>query len=57
LSRNQVLQNDLSWTFGSKQQRGWYLYNLLIGRTLNTQTDAGSQNFSDALAAGRKGWV
>lgn len=54
LSRNQVLQNDLSWTFGSKQQHGWYLYNLLIGRTLNTQTDAGSQNFSDALAAWQK---
>jgi zinc D-Ala-D-Ala carboxypeptidase len=51
LSPNAVLQNELIWTFGSKQQRGWYLYNLLIGRTLDTQSDADSHNFTEALAA------
>ncbi len=24
--RNAVLMNELTWTFGGKQQRGWYLY-------------------------------
>jgi uncharacterized protein YcbK (DUF882 family) len=54
LSPNAALQNELIWTFGSKQQRGWYLYNLLIGRTLDTQSDASSQNFGEALAAWQK---
>src|SRR3954463_11639539 len=36
VAKNAVLKNELSWTFGGKQQRGWYLYELLIGKTLNT---------------------
>src|SRR5262245_54193277 len=24
--RNALLKNELTWTFGGKQQRGWYLY-------------------------------
>ena len=28
--RNSVLQSELSWVFGGKSQRGWYLYLPLI---------------------------
>src|ERR1700757_4179473 len=44
-ARNAVLRNDLTWTFGGKQQRGWYLYTSLIGRLLNTEADASSPAF------------
>src|SRR5262245_20823483 len=33
-TQNALLRNELTWTFGSKQQHGWYLYDLLIGQTL-----------------------
>jgi len=49
-ARNIVLRNDLAWTFGGKQQRGWYLYTALIGRLLNTDADASSSSFAAALA-------
>ena len=49
-AHNAVLQNELAWTFGGKQQRGWYLYNSLIGKILNThKTDASSGEFAAAL--------
>ena len=51
---NVALRNDLTWTFGGKQQRGWYLYDLLIGRTLNTQDDASTSDFAGAVAAWQK---
>src|SRR5262245_48692747 len=28
-AQNAVLRNELTWGFGSKQQHGWYLYDLL----------------------------
>src|SRR5262245_5606349 len=34
--KNTTLRNELLWTFGGKQQHGWYLYDLLIGKTLKT---------------------
>src|SRR5215813_8866488 len=34
-AQNAVLRHELTWGFGSKQQHGWYLYDLLIGQTLN----------------------
>src|SRR6266581_2764274 len=49
-AKNAVLENELTWTFGGKQQRGWYLYDLLIGRTLNTRNQADSNDFAAALA-------
>ena len=49
VARNLMLRNELSWSFGGKQQRGWYLYTALIGRLLGTQDDAGSQPFAAAL--------
>lgn len=51
---NVGLRNDLTWTFGGKQQRGWYLYDLLIGRTLNTQDDSSASDFAAAVAAWQK---
>ena len=47
---NARLQNDLSWSFGGKAQRGWYLYVLLIGQTINTEADAASPQFAHALS-------
>ena len=52
--RNAALQNELVWTFGGKQQRGWYLYDSLINRSLNNQTDASSSGFAAALASWQK---
>jgi len=50
--QNAVLMNELTWTFGGKQQKGWYLYNALINQTLNRTDDAGSKSLAAALA----GW-
>ena len=52
VAQNVVLKNDLSWTFGGKQQRGWYLYDLLIGKTLN----ADAANVDEAFASAVAGW-
>ena len=53
-ARNSTLRNDVNWTFGGKQQRGWYLYDLLIGKTLNTKHDAVTDDFAAALAGWQK---
>jgi hypothetical protein len=53
-TQNVQLRNELSWTFGGKQQRGWYLYDLLIGKTLDTQDDATSSDFAAAVASWQK---
>jgi len=52
--QNTLLHTDLIWTFGSKQQHGWYLYDLLIGRTLNLKLDASPNDFANAVAAWQK---
>lgn len=51
---NSTLRNDLAWTFGGKQQRGWYLYDLLIGKTLNNSHDPGTSDFAASIAAWQK---
>jgi len=53
-ARNTTLRNELNWTFGGKQQRGWYLYDSLIGKTLNTQHDTTTSDFAAALAVWQK---
>jgi uncharacterized protein YcbK (DUF882 family) len=53
-TQNVQLRNELSWTFGGKQQRGWYLYDLLISKTLDTQDDATSSDFAAAVASWQK---
>jgi D-alanyl-D-alanine carboxypeptidase len=49
-ARNAVLRNDLTWTFGGKEQHGWYLYTPLINHLLNTEEDATSNGFAFELA-------
>ena len=51
---NAAFRNDLTWTFGGKQQRGWYLYDLLIGKTLNTQDDPATSDFAASIASWKK---
>ena len=53
-AQNAVLRNDLIWTFGSKQQQGWYLYDLLIGQTLNIRQDTSTVDFASAIAGWQK---
>jgi len=52
--QNVVLRNEMTWTFGGKQQRGWYLYDLLIGKTLNTQHETVTNAFAAELAHWQK---
>jgi hypothetical protein len=47
---NLELSSALIWTFGSKQQRGWYLYTPLIKRLINTQHDPATPQFASAVA-------
>lgn len=47
--RNAVLRRELNWTFGGKPQRGWYLYEQLIRRLIDTKTEADSVQFSTAV--------
>jgi hypothetical protein len=49
-----MLRNELIWTFGNKQQRGWYLYDALIGQTLNVGFDASSPDFASTIAGWQK---
>ena len=51
---NVTLRNDLAWTFGGKQQRGWYLYDLLIGKTLNSSHDPTTSDFAASIASWQK---
>jgi hypothetical protein len=53
-TQNTQLRNELTWTFGGKQQRGWYLYDLLISKTLNTQDEPGTSDFAAAIASWQK---
>ena len=48
--RNALLSTSLTWTFGSKQQQGWYLYTLLIKQLINTKEDSASVQFARAVA-------
>lgn len=52
--QNAVVRNELTWSFGGKQQRGWYLYDLLISKTLNTDDDPVTADFAEEVAAWQK---
>lgn len=47
---NSSLSSELTWTFGGKEQRGWYLYSHLIKRVLNSDDESFSKGFALALA-------
>ncbi|HZM98752.1 MAG TPA: DUF882 domain-containing protein, partial [Pyrinomonadaceae bacterium] len=53
-AQNASLRNEVTWTFGGKQQRGWYLYDLLIGKTLDTPHDPITNEFAATLAKWQK---
>ena len=48
--QNALLLRDLNWTFGSKPQRGWYLYVPLIKKLIKTKDDPSSPGFAAAVA-------
>lgn len=48
--RNELLSTSLIWTFGSKQQLGWYLYTPLIKQLVDTKDDSASVSFARAVA-------
>jgi len=50
-ARNDELGATLKWEFGGKRQTGWFLYRALIGKLLGTESDVGSVDFAQALAA------
>lgn len=54
VTQNSLLRNDLIWTFGKKEQHGWYLYDLLIGQTLNIKPDPSTGDFASSIAAWQK---
>ena len=54
VSANTALRNELSWTFGGKQQHGWYLYDLLISRTLDTLHEFDTADFAFSLSTWQK---
>jgi LAS superfamily LD-carboxypeptidase LdcB len=47
---NLALSNEAVWTFGAKEQHGWYLYAPLIGRMLGTEDGPATKGFALALA-------
>jgi LAS superfamily LD-carboxypeptidase LdcB len=47
---NLALSNESLWTFGGKEQHGWYLYTSLISRMLGTEEGPGTKGFALALA-------
>jgi hypothetical protein len=49
-SRNAQLSRTLKWTFGGKQQTGWFLYRALIGKLISTDSDSMSEDFALALS-------
>lgn len=48
--RNASLSTSLVWTFGSKQQTGWYIYTPLIKQLINAKQDSASVEFARAVA-------
>lgn len=48
--RNALLSRELTWTFGGKQQRGWYLYTSLIKRLINVKQGSATPQFAQAVA-------
>jgi D-alanyl-D-alanine carboxypeptidase len=47
---NVQLRTNLTWTFGTKPQRGWYIYTLLVKQLIQTKHEPDSAQFASALA-------
>lgn len=50
IAENIRLKNSLTWTFGGKTQRGWYLYVPLIQQTIGTEAEVETSEFARAVA-------
>jgi LAS superfamily LD-carboxypeptidase LdcB len=48
--RNALFSTSLTWTFGGKQQQGWYLYTPLVKHLISTEQDSDSVQFARAVA-------
>ena len=53
-SRNSSLRYDLDWAFGGKQQHGWYIYEPLISRLVETDKPAATGDFANAVSRWQK---
>lgn len=53
-TQNAALKDNLEWTFGGKQQRGWHIYLPLIAHLIETDRDAETTEFAAALARWQK---
>ncbi|HKR14052.1 MAG TPA: D-alanyl-D-alanine carboxypeptidase family protein [Pyrinomonadaceae bacterium] len=53
-TRNLTLRDELNWTFGGKQQRGWYLYDSLLAVTLNSDDAPIGDEFAEAIEKWQK---
>jgi zinc D-Ala-D-Ala carboxypeptidase len=53
-TQNQAFRDELTWTFGGKQQRGWYLYDELLSETLDTNDAPISDDFAEAVTKWQK---
>src|SRR5205085_1838840 len=53
-SRNSSLRYDLDWAFGGKQQHGWYIYEPLISRLVETDKPAATDDFANAVSRWQK---
>ncbi len=49
-TENIRLKDNLTWNFGAKEQRGWYLYAALIRQTVGTEADEETNEFARAVA-------
>jgi D-alanyl-D-alanine carboxypeptidase len=47
--RNALFSASLTWTFGGKQQQGWYLYTPLIKHLISTKNESNSVQFARAV--------
>ena len=50
-SRNEVLKSELTWSFGGKSQRGWYLYSPLISSMIGAENEPASARFALKLSS------
>ena len=49
-SQNRSLKFNSTWAFGGKAQRGWYLYESLIQKLIDTEASAETTEFAGAVA-------
>jgi D-alanyl-D-alanine carboxypeptidase len=52
--RNAQLQTSLDWTFGGKQQWGWYIYTPLVAKLIGAESDGEASEFAMRLSLWQK---